>query len=303
MYTFGSEDIIDSVSVVFATLTSGGFVPISTFLDSENTLQLTIIMIGMIISALPFAFHYGIFIREFKTKKLWNEIIMYCIFMSIFIVILIVIESSVSDVGWLSFAFHGISASTTTGFQFLDLAELSDGGKILLIILMLVGGTAFSTSGGIKISRFIYIFKKLAQKTNLLSYSDIDTENISASISSTSPQFRNGIKKYNVNKLDQSSRQRLSLLSDKAFREALIVISLFIIFSIGSGISLTFLTNNNFIDSFFESVSAISNTGLSVGITTMDLDLISKIILSLNMIIGRFEIIAIFYIFIFRLRI
>ena len=241
----------------------------------------------MIISALPFAFHYGIFSREFKTKKFWNEIIVYCIFMSVFIIILIIIESDITDIGWLSFAFHGISASTTTGFQFLDLAELSDGGKILLIILMLVGGTAFSTSGGIKISRFIYIFKKLAQKTNLLSYSDIDTENISASISSTSPQFRNGIKKYNVNKLDQSSRQRLSLLSDKAFREALIVISLFIIFSIGSGIS----------------VSAISNTGLSVGITTMDLDLISKIILSLNMIIGRFEIIAIFYIFIFRLRI
>lgn len=260
-------------------------------------------MIGMIISALPFAFHYGIFSREFKTKKLWNEIIIYCIFMSIFIVILIIIESSVSDVGWLSFVFHAISASTTTGFQFLNLVELSDGGKILLIILMLVGGTAFSTAGGIKITRFLYIFKKLAQKTNLLSHSDTDGEHISASISSTSPQFRKDIEKYNINKSDQSSRQKLPLLSDKAFRETLMVISLFIIFSIGSGISLTFLTSNSFIDSLFESVSTISNTGLSVGITAMDLDLVSKIILSSNMIIGRFEIIAIFYIFIFRLRI
>ncbi len=71
--------------------------------------------------------------------------------------------------GWLSFVFHAISASTTTGFQFL-IVELSDGGKILLIILMLVGGTAFSTAGGIKITRFLYIFKKMGQKTNLLSY-------------------------------------------------------------------------------------------------------------------------------------
>ncbi|HJS63945.1 MAG TPA: hypothetical protein VJ767_03695 [Nitrososphaeraceae archaeon] len=246
LYTFGSEDIIDSVSVVFATLTSGGFVPISTFLDSENTLQLIIIMIGMIISALPFAFHYGIFSREFKTKKLWNEIIIYCIFMSIFIVILIIIESSVSDVGWLSFVFHAINASTTTGFQFLNLVELSDGGKILLIILMLVGGTAFSTAGGIKITRFLYIFKKLAQKTNLLSHSDTDGENISASISSTSRQFRKDIEKYNINKSDQSSRQKLSLLSDKVFRETLMVISLFIIFSIGSGIALLILYLNVF---------------------------------------------------------
>ena len=51
-----------------------------------------------------------------------------------------------------------------------------------------------------------------------------------------------------------------------------------------------------------EIVVAASNTGLSIGITTMDLDSISKMILSFNMIMGRFEIIAILYIFISKLR-
>ena len=60
--------------------------------------------------------------------------------------------------------------------------------------------------------------------------------------------------------------------------------------------------NHSFIDTVFETASTISNTGLSIGITTMDLDSISKMILSFNMIMGRFEIIAILYIFLSKLR-
>jgi trk system potassium uptake protein TrkH len=57
--------------------------------------------------------------------------------------------------------FHVISASTTTGFQFIDLSQISTNGKVLLIVLMLIGGTAFSTAGGIKIARLLLIFNKL----------------------------------------------------------------------------------------------------------------------------------------------
>jgi trk system potassium uptake protein TrkH len=46
----------------------------------------------------------------------------------------------------------------------------------------------------------------------------------------------------------------------------------------------------------------VTNTGLTSGITSMDLNVVSKIILSINMIIGRFEIIAIIYIFFNRFR-
>jgi len=57
-----------------------------------------------------------------------------------------------------------------------------------------------------------------------------------------------------------------------------------------------------FIDAIFEAATTISNNGLTVGITTMDMNSISKMILSFNMIMGRFEIIAILYIFISKLR-
>ena len=69
--TFGHINILDSISLSFATLSSGGFVPTSTILNSVNSITLAIIMGGMIIAALPFAFHFGIFSKEIEaTRKL-----------------------------------------------------------------------------------------------------------------------------------------------------------------------------------------------------------------------------------------
>jgi trk system potassium uptake protein TrkH len=189
---------------------------------------------------------------------------------------------------------------------------------------MLIGGTAFSTAGGIKIARLILIFKILKKKkpTKLR---DI-LGSTSTSISSTPSQFANidtskiEYKKdnYNIQKTSSrsikdftksSSSSSLNYLkppsisiTNKPLREALLVIFLFVSVSIVSAFVIGFLANRNFIDALFESSSAISNTGLSVGITTMNLDDISKSILSLEMILGRFEIIAILYVFLDRLR-
>ncbi len=101
-------------------------------------------------------------------------------------------------------------------------------------------------------------------------------------------------------------KYKLNILSDKAFREAIFVVVLFIFFTIITVICIYYLNtntkNNNFIDVIFDTASTVSNTGLSAGITTMNLDSISKLILSFNMILGRSEIIAILYIFISKLR-
>jgi trk system potassium uptake protein TrkH len=64
-----------------------------------------------------------------------------------------------------------------------------------------------------------------------------------------------------------------------------------------TGILLSILTEKNFLDSLFESVSALTTTGLTAGITNINTDLISKILLIINMIVGRFEIIAVIYLF------
>ncbi len=309
IFFLGNIHLIESVSLSFTTLVTGGFIPDSTIFDSLNSSQLIVIMAGMMIAALPFGFHYGIFSKEVKSR-FSMEIIVYLFFILLFAVLFVIIEPSISTHDWLTSLFHVVSASTTTGFSFINLSYLSLEGKLFLILVMLVGGTAFSTAGGIKIARLLLILQKLKGNTIFLSMSDAFTP---LSISSTAIQFRkhrNGqkfsISKKNVlqskNELVYHDSQKLSLLSDKAFRDAIFVIILFVILSLTSATTVSYLNKSDFVDALFESSAALSNTGFSVGITTMDLDLVSKLILSINMVLGRFEIIALLYIFISRLR-
>ena len=310
IFSMGNIHLIESVSLSFSTLVTGGFIPDSTIFDSLNSYQLILIMAGMMIAALPFGFHYGIFTKEIKSRRLSLEIIVYLFFVLLLAVLFVIIEPSISTHDWLTSVFHVVSASTTTGFSFINLSYLSLEGKLFLIFVMLIGGTAFSTAGGIKIARLLLILQKLKGNTIFLSMSDAFTP---LSISSTAIQFRkhkNG-QKFSITKkklleskngLVYHDSQKLSLLSDKAFRDAIFVIILFVMLSLASATFISYLNKSGFVDSLFESSAALSNTGLSVGITTMNLDLASKVILSINMILGRFEIIALLYIFISRLR-
>ena len=310
IFFMGNIQLINSVSLSFTTLVTGGFIPDSSIFNSINSYQLILIMVGMLIAAFPFGFHYGIFSKEVRTRRLSKEIIVYLFCVLLFAFLFIIIEPSISTHDWLTSVFHVVSATTTTGFSFINLSSLSLEGKLFLIFVMLVGGTAFSTAGGIKIARLFLIFQKLKGNTIFLSMSDAFTP---LSISSTAIQFRkhgNG-QKFSIpkkillkSKNDRVYRdnQKLSLLSDKAFRDAIFVIILFVILSLVSATAISYLNKSDFVDALFESSSTLSNTGLSVGITTVDLDLISKLILSINMVLGRFEIIALLYIFISRLR-
>jgi trk system potassium uptake protein TrkH len=186
---------------------------------------------------------------------------------------------------------------------------------------MVIGGPAFSTAGGLKIARLMLIFEKLINnKKFITNYNDKNTiSNLPPVISSTAIQFRNRIQNfksfYDAKKFEKRVNKEITsfvpldkykyyILSDKAFREALFVVILFILFTIITALCIYYLSENKiiFIDAVFEAATTISNNGLTAGIATIDMDSISKLILSFNMIMGRFEIIAILYIFISRLR-
>ena len=283
LYISGNHEIIYNISLIFSAVTGGGFVPSSTSLVSENFLELFVIMTGMIISALPFAFHYAVFSKEMHTTKMRPEVIVYFGIMitaiPIFTYLLFLSDPSTNIMVGI---FHTVSAATTTGFQFLDITLLSDDGKILLIILMLIGGTAFSIAGGIKVGRILQIVQKLTKKKFS---ADVTTR----SISSASSRYNNAYEPWKKNSEIHKE--------EKTFNEAILVIFLFIFMSFFTGALLSILTEKNFLDSLFESVSALTTTGLTAGITNINADLLSKVLLIINMIIGRFEIIAVIYLF------
>jgi trk system potassium uptake protein len=283
LYISGNYDIIYTISLIFSSVTGGGFVPSSSTLVSENFLELFVIMAGMIISALPFAFHYAVFSKEMHTTKMRPEIFLYFgIILAAIPIFTYLLYLSDPTANVMVGIFHTVSAATTTGFQFIDITLLSDDGKILLIILMLIGGTAFSTAGGIKVGRILQIVQKMTKRKFS---ADVTTRSISSVSSRYDHQYHGLEKRSDIQK------------EEKTFNEAIIVIFLFVFMSFFTGALLSILTGKNFLDSLFESVSALTTSGLSAGITNINADLISKILLIINMIVGRFEIIAVIYLF------
>ena len=77
-YLLGGINLIYSSSLVFAAITGGGFVPLSTYVVVDNVTQLIPLVVGMIISALPFAFHYGVFSKQVKARKVGSGNICLC---------------------------------------------------------------------------------------------------------------------------------------------------------------------------------------------------------------------------------
>ena len=58
------------------------------------------------------------------------------------------------------------SIMTTTGFSTVDFDQWSQASKTILVLLMFVGACAGSTGGGIKVSRFVILFKTIIKEFN-----------------------------------------------------------------------------------------------------------------------------------------
>lgn len=306
MVFFSETEDLNATSLIFSTITSGGFIPSSDSISPMHPERLSVLGLGMILAALPFAFHYYLFNRElFRTRKLVGlEVVVFLSIIAGSIIVFYVLAWG--EVDYFSSIFHVISASTTTGFQYLDIHSLAAAPKAFLIVIMLVGGAAFSTAGGIKVGRFIVLYQEMSKsKTDMAA---VRGQSTSMSISATANPYRgteflDRLKEEYSKDRGMVERQQLLfrrinvLLGRKIVREVLVIIALYIAVAFITAAVIQSLTESNYEDVLFESVSALTTTGLTSGITTLDLDLTSKLVLVMNMIIGRFEVIAILYIF------
>lgn len=100
-----------------------------------------------------------------------------------------------------------------------------------------------------------------------------------------------------IERQERALQRILVIANKKIVREIIVIIALCVVVAFVSASVLQYPTNSSYEDSLFESISALTTTGLTSGVTSLDLDLILKLVLIMNMIIGRFEIIAILYIF------
>lgn len=61
-------------------------------------------------------------------------------------------------------SFQVATIITTTGFSSVDFDKWNETARLVLVLLMFVGACAGSTGGGIKVSRFVILFKTLIKE-------------------------------------------------------------------------------------------------------------------------------------------
>ncbi|MGD2082988.1 MAG: potassium transporter TrkG [Chromatiales bacterium] len=158
----------------------------------------------------------------------------------------------------------GLSAQTTAGFTTLPLAELDSGSKLVLILSMFVGGDIGSTAGGVKILRLLILLRMtqlLVLRTRMPSHAVVE------------PRL---------------SGQRLP--GDEVQR-ALLLILLYAAVTVAAWMAFL-VAGHAPIDALFEVVSAVATCGLTTGISSPDLEPGLKLVLTLVMLFGRLEILA-----------
>lgn len=140
----------------------------------------------------------------------------------------------------------------TAGFASVDQALLTDGGKGVSMVLMLVGGSSGSTAGGVKTVTLVVLLLFLW----------------------TRARGRDTVCVY-----------KRTIPADKVL-DAMTIVGIMIALSVFGGIFISATSPVSFTDSLFESVSALATVGLTAGVTG-NLSTAGRILIIIYMYFGR----------------
>lgn len=166
-------NLFDAVTHSFATIATGGFSPKNTSIAFYNSIEIEIVIIVfMILSGVHFGLLFSTFFEG--TFNIFKSTIVRYYVLIMFVGIAIITASTYgsnfenfSDALRYS-AFQVISLGTSTGFATTDSTSWPALSQVLLMFFALQCATAGSTSGGIKVDRFVMLFKSIGKQLKLL---------------------------------------------------------------------------------------------------------------------------------------
>ena len=165
----------DSLCHSFATMATGGFSTKNESLAAFNSplIEVTII-IFMFIAATNFSLHY-LFLAKGKFDYFKDEEFKVYFYIIAFVSLFIFIDLNINSIyswGLTSLKdsiFTTTTLVTTTGFSInADFETFPPASKLCVFFLFFIGGTAGSTTGGIKIIRTLLVLKYLSYELKKL---------------------------------------------------------------------------------------------------------------------------------------
>jgi len=252
--------LFEALLHALAAISTGGFAVRSDSLASLAEPTRWAILAVALLGALPL----GLWLRAWHqgAGALGSDLELRALLLAVLVVALLL--WSLGGLGLDDAFWQAGFAQTTTGFSTLDLAALDPSAKGLLIVSMLIGGGAGSTAGGIKLLRLLILIQVI--RFALL---------------------RARLPRHAVAQPWLGAHA----LAPAQIEHALLLILLYLMVVLASWWCFL-VAGEDALDALFEVVSATATVGLSSGLSTPDLGLGLKLLLTLDMLLGRVEILA-----------
>ena len=165
-------DLYNAVVTSLSTIATGGLSPLSGGIVDYNSVPVSIcVLIFMYIAGINYILIYRI-IKNKSLKPLFKseEFRVYTgiiIILSLCLTISLCVNSGYEfNQALLNSFFEIVTTMTTTGFAVDNYINWDTASKAILFLAFFTGGCAMSTSGGIKIIRWIFVFKYLKRELN-----------------------------------------------------------------------------------------------------------------------------------------
>ena len=264
--------LFDSLIHTFGTAGTGGFGLYATSIGEYNAACQWIITVFMWLFGVNFNVYYLLLIRAFRpaltNREVWVYFGITVVSVTAITVNILPMELFATTAETVRHAaFQVASIMTTTGYATTDFNLWPMFAKCVLVLLMFIGACAGSTGGGLKVSRVMLVCKAVARELRRLAHP----------------------RSVGVVRLEGKRVEESVVQSATAY-----VVLYFLLF--GGALLLLCLEPAFDLESNFTAVAAcINNIGPGLGAvgptgSYADYSVLSKIVLSFAMLLGRLEI-------------
>ena len=163
----GNMPLFEALCTAFGTAGTGGFGFLNDGMASFSPYIQWVITIFMILFGVNFNAYYYILFRQFSKAFAMEEVRYYflIILSAVAIIFIDILDMFSTTFEALTHAaFQVGSIITTTGYSTTDFNLWPQTSKCVLVLLMFIGACAGSTGGGMKVSRFLILFKNIGKE-------------------------------------------------------------------------------------------------------------------------------------------
>ena len=266
----GGMNLYDSIIHSFSTAGTGGFANHNSSVAYYDSAYIDgVITVFMILFGTNFNMYFLLLIKDVKSVWKNEEVRAY---LGIIVAATLVITCNVLSIykeplkAFRYSIFQVASIITTTGFATADFNLWPELSKCILLLIMVIGACAGSTGGGVKVSRFLILWKSILKQVKGMLHP----------------------KSVNVVKVNGKKISNETLQGVYAYFSAYV-------FVFGISVLLVALDNFDFATTISGVLTTLSNVGPGISRVGpienfQSFSVLSKIVFSMDMLIGRLEI-------------